>query len=145
VVARTCTGKCRRYAIDPCCPVHGIGSSRYVLNLVGMVAVFAVAAFGIFSAPASSSSNHIAAMQARAKPIICKVFGPYCQEALEVSWCESRHYKWARNGQYRGLCQMGSWERRTFGHAPGAWAQARAALRYFRASGRDWSPWECQP
>lgn len=92
-----------------------------------------------------ASAESIAAKQARARPIICRVFGPYCREALAVSWCESRWYVWATNGQYRGLFQMGSWERRTFGHGPGAWAQARAARRYFVASGRDWSPWSCRP
>lgn len=114
-------------------------------NLVTAIMLVVVVIWAIAVAPADAAPSRIAAMQARAKPIICKVFGPYCREALSVSWCESRHYKWARNGQYRGLFQMGEWERDTYGHAPGAWAQARAALRYFRASGRDWSPWTCQP
>jgi hypothetical protein len=100
-------------------------------------------------APATVASESrpdaIATLQARAKPIICQVFGRYCHEALRVSWCESRHYKWAQNGQYHGLFQMGYWERRRYGDAPGAWAQARAAHRYFVASGRDWSPWSCKP
>ena len=113
---------------------------RNTLAIIAFVIAFFWAA-----ASAESRPNHIATLQARAKPIICKVFGPHCQEALRVSWCESRHYKWAVNGQYRGLFQMGSWERRTYGDKPGAWAQARAALRYFRASGRDWSPWTCKP
>lgn len=78
--------------------------------------------------------------------VICDVFGErYCSEALEVAWCESRWNTEARNGQYRGIFQMGAWERRTFGHGPGAYEQARAARRYFEKSGRDWSPWECQP
>ena len=51
----------------------------------------------------------------------------------------------ARNGQYLGCFQMGSRERRTYGHAAGVWGQARAAFRYFVDSGRDWSPWECKP
>jgi hypothetical protein len=97
------------------------------------------------AAPAQSAqSDRISSQQARAKPIICKVFGSRCEEALAVSWCESKWYVWAGNGQYLGLFQMGSWERRTYGHGSGAWAQARAALRYFNASGRDWSPWACK-
>jgi hypothetical protein len=92
----------------------------------------------------TASAGRVEQDQARAKGIICKVFGPYCQQALNVSWCESKWYKWAANGQYLGLFQMGSWERRTFGHGNGAWAQARAAYKYFVQSGRDWSPWACR-
>ena len=78
--------------------------------------------------------------------VICEVFGDrYCGPALRVAWCESRFDTRATNGQYRGLFQMGRWERRTFGHGSTARAQARAAHRYFVKSGRDWSPWECKP
>lgn len=100
----------------------------------------------LFAAPATaSSSSRISEHQARAKVAICKTFGEYCQEALSVSWCESKWYVWARNGQYLGIFQMGSSERAKYGHGNGAWAQARAARRYFVASGRDWSPWSCKP
>ena len=77
--------------------------------------------------------------------IICQVFGSYCSQALRVAYCESKYYVWAGNGQYQGIFQMGSSERARYGHGPGAWAQARAAYRYFVASGRDWSPWTCRP
>jgi hypothetical protein len=95
----------------------------------------------------STTASRISEQQARAKPIICKVFGSYCSEALDVSWCESKWYVWAVNphGDYRGLFQMGRSERAKYGHGPGAWAQSRAAYRYFVDSGRDWSPWSCQP
>jgi len=76
---------------------------------------------------------------------ICQTFRHHCHEALRVAWCESRYNTRARNGQYHGLFQMGDWERRTYGHGHDAWTQARAAYRYFVASGRDWSPWECKP
>jgi len=76
---------------------------------------------------------------------ICATFGPYCGQALRVSWCESRWNVWARNGQYLGLFQMGARERARYGHGTGAWAQSRAALRYFVASGRTWRPWSCKP
>lgn len=72
-------------------------------------------------------------------------------QAISVAKCEAAQYwTWniphlARNGQYRGMLQMGSWERRTYGHGPDPWSQARAAFRYYVASGRDWSPWECKP
>ena len=79
------------------------------------------------------------------KVAICEVFGPYCGEALAVSRCESGLTTTAQNGQYLGLFQMGSSERRLFGHGDSALEQAKAAHRYFVRSGRDWSPWSCKP
>jgi hypothetical protein len=73
------------------------------------------------------------------------VFGAYSSQALRVAWCESRWSTGARNGQYLGLFQMGSFARSTYGHAGDALGQAQAAYRYFVASGRDWSPWACKP
>ena len=81
----------------------------------------------------------------RRKQIICKVFGKrYCKQAIAVAECESHLDTWATNGQYLGMFQMGSHERRIYGHGRGAWAQARAARRYFIDSGKDWSPWSCR-
>ena len=80
------------------------------------------------------------------KEAICDTFGRrYCRQALAVSWCESKHSTTAQNGQYLGLFQMGSFERRLFGHGATARQQAIAAHRYFVVSGRDWSPWSCKP
>jgi len=78
---------------------------------------------------------------------ICHVFGAYCDQALAVSRCESgqSHSVRAHNGQYLGIFQMGSSERRTYGHSNTALGQAKAAYAYFVASGRDWSPWSCKP
>ena len=76
---------------------------------------------------------------------ICKVFGAHCGEALRVSRCESGFSTNAQNGQYLGLFQMGSSERRIFGHGSTPLDQAKAAYRYFVRSGRDWSPWSCKP
>jgi hypothetical protein len=75
---------------------------------------------------------------------ICHVFGDYCGQAVDVAWCESRLQTTARNGQYLGLFQMGSYERRLFGHGSTAHEQAVAAHKYFVRSGRDWSPWSCR-
>jgi len=72
-------------------------------------------------------------------------FGPYWHEALAVARCESGLSVGAQNGQYLGLFQMGTSERTIYGHGDSAWEQARAASRYFMASGRDWSPWSCKP
>jgi hypothetical protein len=76
---------------------------------------------------------------------IQRVFGAYAGQALRVAYCESRFSTSASNGQYQGLFQMGSSERARYGHGPDALSQARAAYRYFVASGRDWSPWACKP
>lgn len=76
---------------------------------------------------------------------ICHVFGSYCEQALRVARCESGYRTTAQNGQYLGIFQMGSNERRLFGHGLSALDQARAAYRYFVRSGRDWSPWSCKP
>jgi hypothetical protein len=79
------------------------------------------------------------------KKAICHVFGPHCAHALQVARCESGYQTGARNGQYRGLFQMGSSERQLFGHGASALVQAKAAYRYFVRSGKDWSPWSCKP
>jgi hypothetical protein len=73
------------------------------------------------------------------------VFGRYAEEALAVARCESGLSRRALNGQYRGLFQLGSWERWRYGHGDTALEQARAAYAYFKASGRTWGPWSCKP
>ncbi len=73
------------------------------------------------------------------------VFGSYAGQALAVASCESGWRTWAENGQYLGMFQMGSSERAIYGHGSTPLEQARAAYRYFVASGRDWSPWSCKP
>ena len=95
----------------------------------------------------SAPSAEVPALRiAQTGAVICDVFGArYCGEALEVAWCESRFSTTARNGQYLGLFQMGSSERHRYGHGRTVRAQAVAAHRYFVASGKDWSPWECKP
>jgi hypothetical protein len=87
------------------------------------------------------------AVVAAAKPesAICRVFGPYCGEALAVSRCESGLDTTAQNGQYLGLFQMGTTARHLFGHGSTALEQAKAAHRYFVASGHGWGPWSCKP
>jgi hypothetical protein len=76
------------------------------------------------------------------------VFGRYGDDAWEVAKCEGGSpvpFVYAQNGQYLGEFQMGSGERSRYGHSHTALGQAVAAYRYFVASGRDWSPWECKP
>jgi hypothetical protein len=72
-------------------------------------------------------------------------FGRYAGQALSVAWCESRWSTRARNGQFLGLFQMGTYARSRYGHSHTAIGQARAAHRYFVASGRTWGPWSCKP
>jgi hypothetical protein len=74
-------------------------------------------------------------------------WGPRWREnqAIRVAKCESSLNIYAVNGQYFGLFQMGINERLTYGNIPTARGEARAAHKYFVASGRDWSPWSCKP
>jgi hypothetical protein len=96
---------------------------------------------------AAREARERAARLRRATPAaaIRAVFGRYWSQAMAVARCESGLSLWAQNGQYLGLFQMGSHERVTYGHGSTALAQARAAHRYFVASGRTWSPWSCKP
>jgi hypothetical protein len=83
----------------------------------------------------------------------CGRSNTYCRsssEAWTVAGCETggTYDVWADNGQYENIFQMGLSERRKYGwHTKGSdpWTAARAAHRYYVASGRDWSPWTCQP
>jgi hypothetical protein len=93
-----------------------------------------------------AKARRLASLEAASpRTAICRTFGEYCQEALAVSRCESGLRTDAQNGQYLGLFQMGSSERRLFGHGDSASEQARAAHKYFVASGRSWGPWSCKP
>jgi hypothetical protein len=82
----------------------------------------------------------------------CGKSNTYCgasSEAWAVARCETggTFSVWANNGQYLGLFQMGDYARARYGHGRDPWTQARAAHRYYVASGRDWSPWDprCRP
>jgi len=108
-------------------------------NTLALILFVVVVIWAIASAKAEGASRP------RNTRAICEVFGRYCDQALRVSWCESHWLTTARNGEHLGLFQLGATERHTFGHGPDALSQARAAFRYFNASGKDWSPWSCQP
>ncbi len=90
-----------------------------------------------------------ASEKTRAVKAIRQVFGHYAEQAVRVATCETggTFLLTSENGQYRGLFQMGSWERATFAHGQYMTAldQVRAAWRYFCYSGRAWGPWECKP
>ena len=76
------------------------------------------------------------------------VFGSYGDQAWRVALCEGGRpvpSVNAQNGQYLGMFQMGSGERSRYGHSHTPLGQSVAAYRYFVATGRDWSPWECRP
>ena len=94
---------------------------------------------------ASPASAHWRPGPHNALHAIDSAFGRYRWQARSVAWCESRWKPWAANGQYRGIFQMGVEERRAYGHGRDPWRQARAAYRYFKAAGSNWSPWECKP
>lgn len=92
-----------------------------------------------------AAAHELAKCAGRVPCIIRYVFGSSGDDAVTVARCESGFDPRAANGQYLGIFQMGSSERATYGHGPDALSQSRAAYRYFRASGSDWSPWECRP
>lgn len=76
--------------------------------------------------------------------LIMSIFGHHHgPKAVDVAWCESRYHTTARNGQYLGIFQMGSWERRNYAH--GRYTTARhqilAAHRYWLRVG--WGAWSC--
>src|SRR5215813_946430 len=98
----------------------------------------------VFAVTASAQASQDGYRQTNER-IIRQVFGGYGSQAVRVASCESGLSTWAHNGQYLGLFQMGYYARAKYGHANDAWTQSRAAYRYFRDSGRDWSPWSCKP
>lgn len=110
-------------------PVHGCAYARWVRDLWR----------GRGRALHRIGSDPVAAIR--------YVFGPYGDQAVRVSSCETggTFHVGAQNGQYLGLFQMGEFARSTYGHSGTPIGQARAAYRYFVASGRDWSPWSCKP
>lgn len=115
------------------------------MKTLGIVNVFVtIVLLGLWLA-ADARGRALTPAQERARQAVLDVWPKaYEQAALAVAWCESRWYRSAKNGQFLGIFQMGAHERRTYGHGTGAYAQARAALRYFRATGSDWSPWSCR-
>ena len=93
--------------------------------------------------------------------IQCTFPKKYRASAWKIAKCEStanaasaysrKHGKgrWAKNGQYIGIFQMGTGERKTYGwYSVGAPAivQAAAARRLHKARGwSPWSPYGCKP
>jgi len=116
------------------------------LHTISLARVRQQAAAAKLALTRKAKARRLAAVEA-AKPesVICRVFGPYCREALAVSRCESGLSTTAQNGQYLGLFQMGTTARQLYGHGPSALEQAKAAHRYFVDSGHAWGPWSCKP
>lgn len=100
---------------------------------------------GAHHAPVVSVAHctHHRNAERRSACIIAAVFYRHGQsrKAVSVAWCESRLDPAARNGQYRGVFQMGAAERARYGHGRTVLAQARAARRYYAIAG--WTPWAC--
>ena len=110
-----------------------------------VIVVILACAFALYTAQAAASTS---ASPARNAQIIRAVFGTHGSAAVRVASCESGLSEWARNGQYQNLFQMGYAERRRYGwHVAGSspWLAAKAAYRYFKASGYSWRAWTCQP
>lgn len=107
-----------------------------------MILIVALALLIAATAKAKRYPANTATANAR---IIQTVFGRYGTQAVQVARCESGLSIYARNGQYLGLFQMGTFARGRFGHSWDAWGQARAAFAYFRLAGYSWGPWTCKP
>ncbi|MGB1583344.1 MAG: hypothetical protein ACPHCI_06105 [Solirubrobacterales bacterium] len=67
-------------------------------------------------------------------------------QAMRVAYCESTHNRFAVNGQYRGLFQLGRhhWHRLRGLPYYHAYANARAAASIVAADG-GWGQWSCRP
>lgn len=65
------------------------------------------------------------------------------RKAYAVARCESKYNRWARNGIYKGLWQLGSLERQRCGQTLGRdpWSQARAAYCWWKLT--SWGSWAC--
>lgn len=120
-------------------------ATRYPERVPGRCPYLARWVAGLWKGRAVSKSTRVTGLREDPRKAICYVFGPYCEQALQVAGCESRLSVTATNGQYLGLFQMGSYARGRYGHSPNALGQSFAAYDYFVASGRDWSPWSCKP
>lgn len=133
--------------------------------LAAVVLMFALA-FGVLAClrvPEEAAAHYKRCAETRdSRSIICRRHHTYhaalavwCGNAYRPCWkgvkmfsvasCETgRTFDyWARNGQYRGLWQMGSRERAICGETWGKdpWTQARAAACWLRAT--SLASWEC--
>ena len=115
------------------------------MSRVRIVVVPVAVAITLLLAAAAAKAEPFYPPPASVRADICAAFGRYCDQAVKVAWCEGRYKTYAQNGQYLGTFQMGSSERRRYGHSSTVRGQDAAAARYFFASGADWSPWECKP
>jgi len=122
-----------------------ITSCRYAEWVANLWEKRAVKYRKAFADVQEAKRKKLAEINSSPQAAICHVFGAYCSQALAVARCESGFSVNATNGQFLGLFQMGSYARSAYGHASDALGQAWAAFRYFVASGRDWSPWQCRP
>jgi len=106
--------------------------------LLATLLVLILAAFWVERSDASTDA---------ATRAICATFKSHCDEALRVSWCESRWRTSATNGEHWGLFQVSKqWRRDVKGFAWDPWAQARHAYRVFVRVGYRWGPtWDCRP
>lgn len=67
-------------------------------------------------------------------------------EALDVAHCESRGRAGAKNGQHKGLFQMGRAEWVKYGQGNDVFDPFDNAAAAFRMwTDRGWRAWECQP
>jgi hypothetical protein len=110
-----------------------------LLRKLTLTACLLVALGGAAGQTAQASMNR--SLYQQAQRAVCFYFKKNCATAMKIVKCETggSYTPWSANGQYLGIFQMGSYERRTFGHGGNVWAQAKAAYAYFKVAG--FGPW----
>jgi hypothetical protein len=109
------------------------------MRKLALTVTFLIALGGAAGQTAQASSG--SSQYKQALRAVCFYFKSNCATAMQIVKCETggTYTPWSANGQYLGIFQMGSQERRTYGHGNNVWAQARAAYAYYRVAG--FGPW----
>ena len=111
---------------------------KFILSMTAL----AVLASSLLASKAESTPTTVSSSQyQQTMRAVCFYFKSNCTEAMKIVKCETggSYSPWSANGQYLGIFQMGSQERRNYGHGNNVWAQAKAAYAYFKDAG--WHPW----
>lgn len=116
---------------------------RAIAAIVAAMAFVPSAGAVICHRPTSHDFYRLQHEYPRFRHELVRSFGPHWREAAIVSFGEGSWQSFASNGQYQGTFQMGSSERRLYGHGSTLSAQVRAAWRYWKRNG--WGPWDCKP
>lgn len=133
-------------------PLHKTTAKHYKTIIVLAASFLCAGCYLPEDSTATTCNHYITPAQA----IKCVFPKHLRQTATRIAQCEStalapeavaRRYKlgrWAKNGQYVGVFQMGKAERRKYGfyrRGASALVQVRSAYRLYLD--RGWQPWSC--